>query len=66
MRYHNKKAKPITRAMCSKCRKRKATAFFGGKPVCQECYEKLRKPIPVGNPYFWKRMLDKQKKIQNE
>lgn len=66
MRYHNKNGKQITSAKCSECGQEKATAFFRAKPVCQKCYERLRKPIPIGNPYFYERMLKIQKGIQNE
>ena len=56
--------KTITKRMCSKCKKRKATTFFHTKPLCNECYYKLK--YPKKRSITMNQLLELQNEIKNE
>jgi len=67
MKTYRYKSKPITRARCSRCKKRIATSFYKTKPVCTECFYILtrhRGYVRKGKPSNWlNKLIEKQKNV---
>jgi uncharacterized protein (DUF983 family) len=64
MKRYKYNAKPITKAKCSECGKKKATGFYKTRPVCTECYLRLtyhRGYVPKGQPAWIEKLLEAQR-----